>query len=164
MELLSILASIAASLVGFTGLLTAFRVRTDSLSPNDVTNIRILLIYSVSALVFAVLPIPLLAFDAHPALMKVLTGLFGTYLLFWSMQSPAWMRRRRLRPRNPALYWSIIVLQAVLGIGMVVGAALASLTMAVFTLGVLWCLLTAIIVFVVQIFVMLPIAGSKPEA
>lgn len=159
--LLSTLASIAAAMVGFTGLLTAFKASTDSLSPNDVSNIRILLIFSVSALVFALLPIPLLAFDAHSGWFGLLTGLLGAFLLLWLVQSPRWMRRKRLRPRNPRLYWTMLIAQAALGMVLLAAALLRWPAEPFYVTGVMWCLVTAIVVFVVQVFVMLPIGPSE---
>ena len=154
---LTALASIAASLVGFTGLLTAFRANADTLSPNDVSNIRILLIFSVSALVFALLPMPVVAFAAPMVWWRALALLLGAFLIFWLVQSPRWMRRRGLRPRSPRLYWWMLVLQAAIGLAVVGGGIGHPTPQPFYIVGVLWCLLTAITVFVVQIFVMLPI-------
>lgn len=160
MDLLSILASVAASMVGFTGLLTAFRANSDSLSANDVTNIRILLIFSVSALVFALLPLPFLAFETGMHWLRWLTGALGAYFLFWSIQSPVWMSRHRVKPRSWQLYWTMIAMQALVGIVLLAGALVGHKPLAIYTVGVLWALVTAVIVFVAQIFVMLPVTGQ----
>ena len=145
-ELLSALGSVAAALVGFTGLLTAFRASSDLLGPNDVSNIRILLIFSVSALVFALLPIPFLAFGAEAEDFAVLTALLGLFLAFWLVQSPRWMKRKALRPRNPRLYWAMLLAQGAIGLALVASAATGYSPQAFYVVGVTWCLLTAILV------------------
>lgn len=156
LDLLLALAAIAASLVGFTGLLTAFQASRDSLLPNDISNIRILLIFSVSALVFSMLPTAVFIFGVGAGAWRALCGLLGLFLAIWLFQSPLWMRRHRIRPRKPHVYWPMLMLQAGLGLA-VIAAALAGRSPAAFyVLGVLWCLLTAVVVFVVQIFVLLP--------
>lgn len=161
MDDLSTYASIAASLVGFTGLLTAFRASTDSLSPNDVTNIRILLIFSVSALVFALLPVPILKLQNGEPWVRAVTVLLGAQFLFWSFQSPRWIRSKGIKPRNPRLYWLMIVIQAAIGAAVLLAGLLLVDPMPAYSMGVLWCLLSAIIVFVIQIFVMLPLSRNS---
>ena len=162
--LLSTLASIAASLVGFSGLLTAFRAANHSLDANDINNIRTLLIFSVSALVFALLPLPFAAGHSPDWLWSVLTLLLGANLLFWSWQSPRWMKRKGLRPRRPLLYLAMISLQALLGAALATGAFLLASPAVLYAIGVLWFLVAAIIVFVVQIFFLLPMDRPGPGA
>lgn len=159
---LTTMASIAASLVGFSGLLTAFRTANDSLGPRDLNNIRTLLILSVSALLFALLPLP---FAASPlrGWWPALTVLLGANLLFWSVQSPRWMRKKGLRPRYRGLYLAMIATQALLAAGLIAGALLLADASALYTLGVLWFLVAAVVVFVVQVFPLLPVEGTKTE-
>lgn len=163
LAILATWASIAASMVGFAGLLTAFRASDEALAPNDVTNIRILLIFSVSALVFALLPLPFAAGDlANGRVWRALAILLGLYLSFWVVQSPRWMRARRLRPRSPLLYASMLGVQGLLGATMIGAALLTGEGHALYVVGVLWCLITAIVVFVAQIFRMLPLSEPPP--
>ncbi|WP_162888049.1 hypothetical protein [Sphingomonas mesophila] len=158
LAVLAILASVAAAMVGFSGLMTAFRSSSDDLMPNDVSNVRILLIFSVGALGFALLPLPLWLVDDPDPWLAAMTLLLGAFLAVWLVQSPLWMRRRGLKPLKPALYWSMLVAQALLG-ALIVGAVLTGHPPAPFYVaGVLWCLTTAIVVFVVQVFRMLPVA------
>ncbi len=164
LAILATLGSIAASMVGFAGLMTAFRASNEHLEPNDVTNIRILLIFSVSALVFALIPLPFAAGDlAGGRVWKSLAVLLGAYLLFWTVQSPRWMRRKRLRPRRPLLFVVMLAIQGLLGMAMVAGGLLTRQAHALYVVGVLWCLITAIVVFVVQIFRMLPLEKAGPS-
>ena len=160
---LSTLAQIAASLVGFSGLLTAFRAANDSLSPSDINNVRTLLILSVSALVFAMLPLPLTASRWPSWWWNVLTAVLGANLLFWSVQSPRWMKRTGLRPRMPALYRGMIGAQALLGAVLIAGAVVAGDVMGLYSVGVLWFLIAAVVVFVVQVLALLPIAPRDDE-
>ena len=157
---LSTLASIAASLVGFSGLLTAFRASSADLTPYDINNIRTLLIYSVSALVFALLPLPL-ATRQNGEVWSWLTVALGASLLFWSLQSPRWMRKKGLKPRLPVLYFGVLGVQALLGAGLVAGALLLADSSALYALGVLWFLIVALLVFVVQVFLLLPIDAPR---
>ena len=157
LAVLAILASVAAAMVGFSGLMTAFRSSSDDLKPNDLHNVRILLILSVSALCFALLPLPLWLLSRPTSLMAALTALLALFLIVWLVQSPRWMRSRGLRPLHPKLYWSMLVAQALLGL-LILAAVLAGQEPAPFYVaGVLWCLMTAIVVFVVQVFRMLPV-------
>jgi len=161
-NILSTLASIAASLVGFSGLLTAFRSANDRLGPNDVNNIRTLLIFSVSALVFALIPLPF-AGRLSASSWTLFTVVLGANLLFWSLQSPRWMRRKRLRPRNPGLFVAMISLQAVIAVVLVIGAFVGGPAATLYLVGVLWFLVAAMVVFVVQTFRMLPV-DTEPDA
>jgi hypothetical protein len=102
--LLSTLSSVAAAMVGFSGLLTAFRVSVETLDPNDVSNIRILLIFSVAALLFAIIPLPFHVVGNDEAMFVALTIALGIFLAVWLWQSPRWMRRHQLKPRNTRLY------------------------------------------------------------
>ncbi|MES2904217.1 MAG: hypothetical protein V4696_08540 [Pseudomonadota bacterium] len=163
LAILATLGSIAASMVGFAGLLTAFRAANERLDPNDVTNIRILLIFSVSALVYSLIPLPFAAGDlADGRVWRSLSIILGAYLLFWTVQSPRWMRRKRLRPRRPLLYVVMLAIQGLLGVAMVWGGLMSEQAHALYVVGVLWCLITAIVVFVAQIFRMLPL--SQPPS
>ena len=120
LAILATLGSIAASMVGFAGLLTVLRASDERLDPNDVSNIRILLIFSVSALVFALIPLPFAAADlADGSVWRSLAILLGAYLLFWLVQSPRWMKRKRLHPRQPLLYVTMLGAQGVLGGAMI---------------------------------------------
>ena len=160
---LSTLASIAASLVGFSGLLTAFRASSAELTPYDINNIRTLLIYSVSALVFALLPLPL-GKTVTGGAWSALTVLLAANLLFWSVRSPRWMKQKRLRPRSPGLYYSVLGIQALVGAILVGGAFWLVDPGMLYALGVLWFLVVALLVFVVQVFLLLPIDPPAPEA
>ena len=111
---LAVLASVAVAVVGFAGLLTALSAANAPLSRSDVVNIRILLIFSLGALVFAILPMPFA--DLPPQrLWPISTVILAVFLLFWPIRSPAWNRRRKIRSRRPWLYWSILGTEAVLG-------------------------------------------------
>lgn len=156
---LTTMASIAASLVGFSGLLTAFRTANDSLGPRDLNNIRTLLILSVSALVFALLPLPFAASHWDDGYWAGLTLLIGVNLLFWSVQSPRWMRKKGLRPRYRGLYMAMIAAQGALALALVAGALMLDDPSALYTVGVLWFLIAAVVVFVVQVFPLLPVDG-----
>jgi hypothetical protein len=159
---LATMASIAASLVGFSGLLTAFRTANDQLGPRDLNNVRTLLILSVSALVFALLPLPLAASPWAGRGWTVLTILLGANLLFWSVQSPRWMRKKRLQPRSRLLYRLMIAAQGLLGIGLIAGALRLADAAPLYAVGVLWFLIAAVVVFVVQVFPLLPVDGAPP--
>ena len=54
----------------------------------------------------------------------MLTLLLGANLLFWSVQSPRWMKKKGLRPRYRALYVAMIAAQAVLALALIGGALL----------------------------------------
>lgn len=144
-------------MVGFTGLLTAFRAGSDRMNANDISNIRILVIFSVSALVFALLPIPVMALGEQERWMRWLTMLLGAYIFFWCVQSPRWMKRKRVKPRRPGIYWTMIILQGLIGTTVMMVGVRSDPVLAIYSIGVAWLLVTAIIVFVVQIFAMLPI-------
>lgn len=158
--LLSTLASIAAALVGFSGLLTALRASADDLTPNDVTNIRILLMFGVAALLFALLPVLIFAFEGKDGWLDALTVALGMFLAIWIVQSPRWMRAKGLRPRNPGIYWTTLVGQAMIGITLVGAVAIGRPAAPFYLTGVLTCLVTAIVAFVVQVFAMLPVSRT----
>ena len=161
--ILSTLASIAASLVGFSGLLTAFRASSTDLTPYDINNIRSLLIFSVSALVFAVLPLPLAARPPGGVWWSALTVLIGATLLFWTVQSPRWMKRKGLRPRLPRLYFGVLGAQGIVGATIMAGAVWLADPSALYAVGVLWFLFVALLVFVVQVFLLLPIDAPPSD-
>jgi len=161
MDQLAILAT-RGSMVGFAGLLTALRASDERLDPNDVSNIRILLIFSVSALVFALLPLPFAAGGlAAETTWRGFAIVLGLYLLFWTIQSPRWMRQTRLRPRRPLLYAGMLVAQGVMGSAMILGSLLSGPAHSLYVAGVLWCLIAAIVVFVAQVFRMLPLNSRE---
>jgi hypothetical protein len=151
LALLSALAQIAASLVGFSGL------------RGDMNSIRTLLILSVSALVFALLPLPLIASQSPGWWWKVLTVVIAANLLFWSVQSPRWMKRTGLRPRRPALYRVMISTQALLAVLLIGGALVVVDARPLYSVGVLWFLMAAVVVFVVQVFALLAVAPVDNE-
>lgn len=162
-SLLSTMASVAASLVGFAGLLTAFRAANDSLSAYDANNVRSLLICAVSALVFALLPLPFAATRWSPWVGAVLTFLLGANLLFWSVRSPRWMKQKSLRPKWPLLYLAMIIAQALIAILLMVGSVFLADVAVLYAVGVLWFLIAALVIFVVQIFQLLPVEPSPPN-
>ena len=155
--LLSTLASVAASLVGFSGLLTALRASSEDLSPNDVTNVRILLMFGVAALLFALFPLIGFAFHAGATWLAAATVLLGVFLIVWIVQSPRWMRAKGLKPRSPRVYWTTLIGQAVIGLVLVVGIVLGRPAAPLYLAGVCALLVTAIVAFVVQVFAMLPV-------
>lgn len=162
LTVLATLASVAASMVGFAGLLTAFRAANETLGAYDVNNIRSLLICAVSALLFALLPLPFAPSGLTASGWVGLTVLIGINLLFWPLQSPRWMRSRGIRPRNPKLYAVMLVSQAALALLLIAGAFIAADPAILYALGVLWFLIAAIVVFVVQVFLLLPM-GREVE-
>ena len=159
---LSTLASVAVALIGFSGLLIAFRAANDPLTRSEVVNIRILLIFSLGALIFALLPMPFAAVRAD-RLWPQLTTAVAAFLLFWPFRSPAWNRRRGVKPRRPLLYWGVLGAQALLS------AALLALTFTgqadggTYATGVAWCLLVAMVTFVAHVFSLLPV-DADPSA
>ena len=160
--ILAVLASVAVAVVGFAGLLTAFSAANAPLSRSDVVNIRILLIFSLGALVFAILPMPFA--DASPErLWPVSTVLLATFLLFWPIRSPAWNRRRGVRSRRPWLYWGILGAEAVLGTVLLVRGITGAADGGTYVLGVAWCLLVATVTFVAQVFALLPVDDATPS-
>jgi hypothetical protein len=156
LTVLATMASVAASMVGFAGLLTAFRAANESLGAYDVNNIRSLLICAVSALLFALLPLPFAPSALTAPAWVGLTILIGANLLFWPLQSPRWMKRQGIRPRNPRLYFVMMMSQAALALLLIVGAFIIAEPAMLYALGVLWFLIAAIVVFVVQVFLLLP--------
>lgn len=157
--ILAVLASVAVAVVGFAGLLTAFSAANAPLSRSDVVNIRILLIFSLGALVFAILPMPFA--DAHPQrLWPIGTVLLAVFLLFWPIRSPAWNRQRGIRSRRPWLYWSILGGEAVLGTVLLVRGITGTADGGTYVLGVAWCLLVSTVAFVAQVFALLPVEDS----
>ncbi|HET9356378.1 MAG TPA: hypothetical protein VFO42_09475 [Sphingomicrobium sp.] len=153
---LAVLASVAVAVVGFAGLLTAFSAANAPLAKSDVVNIRILLIFSLGALLFAILPLPFA--DVPPQrLWPISTVLLGVFLLFWPIRSPAWNRRRGIRSRRPLLYWGMLGIEAVLGAVLLVRGVTGTADGGTYVLGVAWCLLVATVTFVAQVFALLPV-------
>ena len=156
---LSTLASVAVALIGFSGLLIAFRSASAPLSRTDMVNIRILLIFSFGALIFALLPLPFAESDPR-RLWNALTLVVAAYLLFWPIRSPIWNRRRGIKPQRPFLYWGTLAVQAVLGAVLGAMALLGEASGTTYAIGVAWCLLVAIVTFVAHVFSLLPVDQS----
>jgi hypothetical protein len=154
--ILATLASVAVAVVGFAGLLTAFSASNSPLSRADVVNIRILLIFSLGALVFALLPMPFAAV-APDKLWPSVTVLLAGFLLLWPILSPLWNKQRGIKPRRPLLYWGMLAVEALLGIAMLASVFSGEADGATYTLGVAWCLLVAMVTFVAQVFSLLPV-------
>jgi hypothetical protein len=153
---LSTLASIAVALIGFSGLLIAFRAANDPLSRADIVNIRILLIFSLGGLIFALLPMPFA--EVRPErLWPPLTVAIAAFLLFWPLRTPVWNRQRGVKPRRAILYWGVLSAEAVLGVGLLIAALSGGASGGTYALGVAWCLLVAIVTFVAHIFTLLPV-------
>ena len=153
---LSALASVAVAVIGFSGLLTAFRTAKGPLARADVVNIRILLIFGFGALVFALLPMPFAGFRPDrvwPVLIVLLAG----FLLFWPVRSPIWNKARGHAPRRPILYYGILAVEAVIGLVLLAAAVTGNAGGGAYAGGVLWCLLVAMVTFVAQVFNMLPV-------
>lgn len=157
--ILAVLASVAVAVVGFAGLLTAFSAANAPLSRGDVVNIRILLIFSLGALVFAILPMPF-ADMPQRRLWAIGTVLLAVFLLFWPIRSPFWNRQRGLRSRRPWLFWSMLGVEAVLGAVLLFRGVTGSADGGTYVVGVAWCLLVATVTFVAQIFALLPVDDS----
>jgi hypothetical protein len=98
LTVLTSFASVATALIGFCGLLTAFRSAGAPLGLRDIVGIRILLIFSLGALIFAILPLVIVAEKGSWAVCAILLGLF---LCFWPLRSPTWNRQRGYSPRLP---------------------------------------------------------------
>ena len=154
--ILSSLASVSVSLIGFSGLLIAFRSANSPLSRTDMVYIRILLIFSVGALVFALLPLPFA--DASPdRLWPPLTLLLAAFLLIWPLRSPFWNRARGIKPRRPLAYWGVLAAEAILAVYLGWTVVHGSADGGSYALGVAWCLLVTIVSFVSQVFSQLPV-------
>ena len=154
--ILASLASVSVSLIGFSGLLVAFRSANAPLSKNDMVGIRSLLIFSVGALVFALLPLPFA--DAPPDLLwPVLTVVLAVFLLIWPLRSPSWNRARGVKLRRPLLFWSVLAVEALLAIALLWSVADGSAGGRGYAIGVAWCLAVAIVSFVAQVFSLLPV-------
>lgn len=154
--ILATLASISVALIGFSGLLIAFRSVNAPLSKIDMVYIRILLIFSVGALVFAVLPLPFA--DVPPErLWPPLTLLLAAFLLIWPLRSPFWNRARGIKPRRPHAFWAVLLAEAVLAVYLAWTAFDGSADGGSYALGVTWCLLVTIVSFVSQVFSQLPV-------
>lgn len=153
---LSTLASVAVAVIGFAGLLTAFQASSAPLNRQDIVNVRILLIFALGALVFSLLPLGFAQISGRSP-WPLLTLLMAAFLLFWPLRSPFWNRNLAIRPRRPKLYWTILLLQALLAIALLVPALSGSAGASQYVVGILWCLLVAILTFVAQIFALLPV-------
>lgn len=154
--ILSTLASVAVALIGFSGLLTAFRSANAPLGRSDMVNIRILLIFSFGALVFALLPLPF-AEVAPGRAWPTLTLMLAGFLLIWPLRSPFWNRARGIRPRRPWLYWGMLAIEGVIGAALLIAAITGATGGGAYAGGVAWCLLVAIVTFVAQVFSLLPV-------
>ncbi|MFC7537087.1 hypothetical protein ACFQPG_06860 [Sphingomonas sp. GCM10030256] len=154
--ILSALSSIAVAVIGFSGLLTAFRSASAPLTRLDMVYIRILLIFGLGALTFALLPLPFAAV-APERLWPTLTILLALFLLFWPVRSPIWNRARGIRPRRPRLFYGILAAQALLGLLLLLLGIRGDSDGGAYAAGVAWCLLVAMVTFVAQVFSMLPV-------
>ena len=154
--ILSSLAGISVALIGFSGLLIAFRSANAPLSRIDMVYIRILLIFSVGALVFALLPLPF-ANVAPDRLWPALTLLLAAFLLVWPLRSPFWNRARGITPRRPAAFWAVLGAEAVLAAYLAWTVFAGAADGGSYALGVAWCLLVTIVSFVSQVFSQLPV-------
>ena len=157
---LSALASVAVAIVGFSGLLAAFRTANAPLSRADMVNIRILLIFSFGALVFSLLPLPFAALPPE-RLWPVANVLLAAFLLLWPVRSPFWNRARGIRPRRPLLYWGMLAIEALIGLLLLVAALSGHAGGGAYAAGIAWCLLVAIVTFVAQVFSLLPVDSEQ---
>lgn len=155
-SVLSALASVAVAIIGFSGLLTAFRTANAPLSQADMVNIRILLIFGCGALVFALLPLPFAAISSK-RLWPVLTVLLAAFLLVWPLRSPSWNRARGVKPKRRSLYLGILAAEALLGLVLLGGAFAGYANGGLYSAGVAWCVLVAIVTFVAHVFGLLPV-------
>ena len=155
-SILSSLASVSVALIGFSGLLIAFRSANAPLSRADMVYIRILLIFSLGALVFALLPLPF-ADVAPDRLWPAMTLLLAAFLLFWPLRTPFWNRARGIKPRRPYFYWGVLGAEAILALYLMWTVADGSADGGSYALGVAWCLLVTIVSFVSQVFSQLPV-------
>lgn len=143
-------------MVGFSGLLTAFRTASAPLSRIDMVYIRILLIFGLGALIFALLPLPF-AGSPPDRLWTVATVLLAIFLLVWPIQSPFWNRARGVRPRRPGLFYGILAIEALLGLALLAAAWSGVAHPGFYAGGVVWCLLVALVTFVAQVFSLLSV-------
>ena len=154
--MLSTFASVAVAVIGFAGLLAALRTASAPLSRADMVNIRILLIFSLGALLFSLVPLPLSHLTAE-RLWPPLTIVLAAFLLLWPIRSPFWYRARGIRPRRPVLYWSILATEAVIGSILMARGLSGAAGGSDYLFGVGWCLLVAIVTFVAQVFSLLAV-------
>jgi hypothetical protein len=156
LSVLATFAAVATALIGFTGLVTAFRLTNDPLTPYEAANVRILLIFGAGALLFALLPMPFAGLD-EDRVWPVLSVLLAGFLLFWPFRSPFWNRARGIKPRRPKLYWGLLAAEGVLGGAILIAGVMGRAGAGTYAAGIAWCLLIAIVTFVAQVFTLFPI-------
>lgn len=145
-------ASIALALTGFVGLIAVYRGRRQKWSPVEIQGLRILLVTSIAAMLFGLLPVPFLLAGVGATLTWALClFLLGGFLLFFGIVVPLALHRERIGPRG-ALFWSIIAGQILVGaLTWIAAAGIGLAQPAIYALGLAWLLLVAALQFMVQI-------------
>ena len=153
-ESLSTIAQVSMALTGFAGLLTAFRRRQSGWSAIEIFAIRDLLVASVCACLFALLPMPLLesglSAETVWAICLPILGLSLLLLIAWSQRERF---RAQIRPRRPIIYWGLTALglaTSLLLVSAIFGGP-ESASPAYYLLGLGWLLLIAMVQFLLQI-------------
>jgi hypothetical protein len=151
--LLAVFAQLAVSLTGFAGLLTAFRGAEVGWSEQEVAGIRNLLLTSVGALAFSVLPIPALAagVSANEAYRWTSLGL-GAFLVILFAGGLHYVLRLKGRPRSWAFYLFFTIGGAPLGAYFIVQALNAAAGPGAYVVGLIWLLAIGVVQFMFQIF------------
>lgn len=153
-QALSTIASIGATLAGFSSLAIAFGPKRGSLTVAQKLTVRVMMMVSLSAMLFALAPLPFIIAGAPPALLwTVCLALLATHLLFFAIVVPFDLRRRKTRLRW-GIFLSFIVVQSGVGIVMLLGALdIENLrSPATYICGLIWLLAVGSIQLIFHIY------------
>ncbi len=142
---------------GFAGLLTVFR-HPKHWTKIELAAVRYLLLLGVSASLFALLPMAMLASGLPVAVTwELCVPLLGIWLLIlavWYQRIRLW---ERIRPRSPVSYWLMQTVGFAASILSVAAAFVPALRQpGVYLIALFWMVLTGVVQFIVQVLKSLP--------
>lgn len=121
-EALSTVASIGATLAGFSSLAIAFGPKRGSLNLAQKLTVRVIMMLAISAMLFALAPLPFIIAGARPEpLWVVCLGALAAHLIFFAIVPALDLRRRSLNVRW-SLFLPFTVIQGAVGVLMLLGA------------------------------------------
>ena len=150
------IAGIATTLAGFSGLMIAFRRERSKLTIAQSIAVRVLMMTSISAMIFALVPVPFIFGGLRDDILwAALLGLLGVHLLYFSIVVPIDLRGRKVRLSPRFVVFASI--HALTGIAMLAGALdVAGMRQpATYMAGLVWLIAVAAAQLLVSIFFVL---------
>jgi hypothetical protein len=165
-QALSTVASIAATLAGFSGLAIAFGRGQDGLSFAQKLTVRVMMVVSISAMLFALAPLPFLVGGARPDVVWTIgLGLLTVHLFYFAIAVPLDLRRRKL-PLRWKTFLTFNSVQVGVGLTMLLGTLdVAGLrSPATYLFGLVWLITVAALQLIVHVHATLDFDDDPPPS